>query len=265
MKYSIKNTLSLLLSAGLVLIILGGWCNLAFAEIGDDPSTSNNNKGYTLLAPLPGTTQDCAKNKNGKIDCTTDIQTYIPGIFNLTIGIAGVLAVLMILIGGVEYITTDAIQGKHDGKKRINNALLGLLLVLVSWILLRTINPKLTEFNLAIKSTTATKSGETTTEYTGTAAEIASKESTESSTNAEGYVVSKHTKITEYEDVTESSVVTETYIDKDGNTHTTKTTKNREGVYSTEERLQLKGSDDDATISKDGSSPNYNFDGWGGN
>lgn len=157
MKFSIKKTFSRLLFVGLALIILGGWYNFTLA-VDDDSSENNDKKGYTTLAPLPGTTQDCATDKNGEINCTTDLQTYLPGVFNLTIGIAGVLAVLMILIGGVEYITTDAIQGKHDGKQRINNALWGLVLVLVSWILLRTINPKLTVFDLTIKESVSSQS-----------------------------------------------------------------------------------------------------------
>lgn len=140
MKLSIKNTLSLLLPVGLALIILGGWFNFTLAD-----------KGYTPLTVLPGTT-----NSEGQVT----IDSYIPGIFNLTIGIAGVLAVLMILIGGVEYITTDAIQGKSDGKSRISNALWGLVLVLVSWILLHTINPKLTVFDLTIKESVSSQSAE---------------------------------------------------------------------------------------------------------
>lgn len=126
---------------GLCLTALGVITGSAFAE-SDNPKTSTGKKEYTPLAPLPGTT-----NSEGQVT----LDSYIPGIFNLTIGIAGVLAVLMILIGGVEYITTDAIQGKQDGKGRISNALWGLILVLVSWILLYTINPKLTVFDLTIK------------------------------------------------------------------------------------------------------------------
>lgn len=125
----------------------GSLSDLALAE---DSSTSWDQ--YTPLAPLPGTT-----NEEG----AADIQTYIPGIFKLAIGIAGVLAVLMIIIGGVEYITTDAIQGKSEGKARIQNALWGLVLVLVSWILLYTINPKLTVFNLNVETTTSTDGGQT--------------------------------------------------------------------------------------------------------
>jgi len=141
MKNKTKKILTAAMFLGLCAFNIGSLTHSASAQ-----SASNSWDEYTPLAPLPGTT-----NEEGK----TDIQTYIPGIFKLVIGIAGVLAVLMIIIGGVEYITTDAIQGKSEGKARIQNALWGLVLVLVSWILLYTINPKLTVFNLNVETTTS--------------------------------------------------------------------------------------------------------------
>ena len=141
MKNKTKKILMAVMFLGLCAFNIGILTHSALAQ-----SASNSWDEYTPLAPLPGTT-----NEEGK----TDIQTYIPGIFKLVIGIAGVLAVLMIIIGGVEYITTDAIQGKSEGKARIQNALWGLVLVLVSWILLYTINPKLTVFNLNVETTTS--------------------------------------------------------------------------------------------------------------
>ena len=149
MKNKTKKILTVVMFLGLCAFNIGILTHSVSAQ-----SASNSWDEYTTLAPLPGTTQDCVTDSDGKINCTTDIQTYIPGVFKLAIGIASVLAVLMIIIGGVEYITTDAIQGKSDGKARIQNALLGLVLVLVSWILLYTINPKLTVFNLNVGTTT---------------------------------------------------------------------------------------------------------------
>lgn len=139
MKPKIKKNIVLLMSIMSSFIILGGMVDLVLVS-----AQETGGKQYTLLAPLP------FANEKGQVT----IDTYIPGVFNLAIGIAGVLAVLMIIIGGVEYITTDAIQGKTDGKARIQNALWGLLLALVSYILLHTINPKLTMFDLNVKTTT---------------------------------------------------------------------------------------------------------------
>lgn len=104
---------------------------------------------YTVLAPLPGTTQgNCPP---GATDCKTSLTEYLPGVFNLAIGLSAAFAVLMIVIGGFQYISTDAIQGKQAGKERIKNAVLGLVLVISAWLILATINPKLLEINLNIE------------------------------------------------------------------------------------------------------------------
>ncbi|MBU6430849.1 MAG: hypothetical protein KGJ58_01015 [Patescibacteria group bacterium] len=157
MELKIKKVITVIAFTGFGFGIFGGNVGLVFADISGGSWDKDNS--YTPLASLPGTT-----NSNGNVT----IDTYIPGIFNLAIGIAGVLAVLMIIIGGVEYMTTDAIGGKEEGKERISNALKGLLLVLVSWILLYTINPKLTVFDLRAPQTVSTQtSNGGTTGYTG--------------------------------------------------------------------------------------------------
>lgn len=107
---------------------------------------------YTVLAPLPGTTE-CANDKLGA-DCKTTLERYLPGLFNLLIGIAAVFAVLMIVLGGIQYMSSDALQGKEDGKARIWNAVKGLVLVIGAWLILTTINPKLLEINLNIDPVT---------------------------------------------------------------------------------------------------------------
>lgn len=64
------------------------------------------------------------------------------------IGIAGVLAVIWIAIGGIQYMTTDSFENKLDGKKKIQDALLGLLLVITSWLILYTIDRRILDINL---------------------------------------------------------------------------------------------------------------------
>ena len=85
-----------------------------------------------LLAPIPG------YFNNG-----TDLAGYLQNAYKLTIGIAGVLAVLMIVIGGIEYIFSAVPSAKSDAKNRINGAVFGLIIALTSYILLRTLNPEL--------------------------------------------------------------------------------------------------------------------------
>jgi hypothetical protein len=108
-------------------------------------ATATNSTGnYTPLAPLPGT------GVNGN-DSSVNLQSYIPGIIKLIIGIAGALAVIMIVIGGVQYLSTDAIGGKSEGKEKITNALIGLLLAIGAFVILNTINPGTLQLNLNLK------------------------------------------------------------------------------------------------------------------
>jgi hypothetical protein len=105
---------------------------------------------YKLLAPLPdgnnGTmsTYDPTENNN--------IGTYLNLMIKLFIGICAVLAVIMIVWGGIEYMTTELISSKEAGKERIIHAILGLLLALGAWTLLYNINPDL--LNTDLKSLT---------------------------------------------------------------------------------------------------------------
>lgn len=107
---------------------------------------------YTVLAPLPGTTNDtCDTSDPNNPGCKTVLEKYLPGLFNLAIGISAAFAVLMIVIGGFQYMSTDALQKKQDGRERIKNAILGLFLVIGAWIILYTINPNLLNLNLSIE------------------------------------------------------------------------------------------------------------------
>ena len=68
---------------------------------------------------------------------------YLNGIVKILVALAGALAVIMIIYGGVQYMLTDSVYGKDAGKKTITNALEGLLLALTAFIILNTINPAL--------------------------------------------------------------------------------------------------------------------------
>jgi len=55
----------------------------------------------------------------------------------------------MIVIGGIEYMTTELISSKEAGKERIRGAILGLLLALGAWTLLNQINPDILKTDLS--------------------------------------------------------------------------------------------------------------------
>lgn len=95
---------------------------------------------YYNLAPLP--------EIGPTVDPTAGLGSYLNLMLKLFIGICAVLAVVMIIIGGLEYLTSELVSSKESGKDRITNAVLGLVLALGAYALLFTINPDLLKTDL---------------------------------------------------------------------------------------------------------------------
>ena len=55
---------------------------------------------------------------------------------------------IMIVVGGITYATSDVFSQKSNAKETITNALIGLLIVISSYMILYTVNPDLLSFNL---------------------------------------------------------------------------------------------------------------------
>jgi hypothetical protein len=98
-------------------------------------------EGYKPLVTLPGIFTAG--------EATNPVE-IIKGIYGIAIGIGSVIATVMIIWAGFEYMYQESITGKSAARERITNAFLGLLVILGSYILLRTINPALVEFNLLL-------------------------------------------------------------------------------------------------------------------
>ncbi len=74
------------------------------------------------------------------------------------IGLAAVLAVIMIIWGGLEYSTQDSVSKKGAGKERIQQAILGLVLVLSPVLVFSIINPSILNLSISLpKLDTASK------------------------------------------------------------------------------------------------------------
>lgn len=95
---------------------------------------------YTLLQPLPGLGEK-----------TTGLE-YLPTLFQLLIAVTTLLAVIWIVLGGIQYMSTASSSGKAGGKKKVQDALLGLLLAGSSWIILNTINPTIVNTPFGVDS-----------------------------------------------------------------------------------------------------------------
>ena len=101
------------------------------------------NNAYVPLTSLPGVT-------NVNVGANGNVSSYLGSMYTLGIMIATALAVIMIMWGGIEYMSTDSMGGKEGGKEKVTNALFGLILALSSWLILNTINHQLISSNLTL-------------------------------------------------------------------------------------------------------------------
>ena len=104
-------------------------------------------QGYVPLAPLPGTFSSSGDTKSA------NIGGYLSGMLKLLIALGGALAILMAIIGGTQYVAAGiSPDAKSSAKARIANAFIGLALILSSYLILNSINPKLVAFDLSLKT-----------------------------------------------------------------------------------------------------------------
>ncbi len=86
------------------------------------------------------------KTKNGKLSIPW-IGEYIVAIYKYAIGIVGILAAVVLMFGGVLWITAGGNNERiSNAKSWIAASLSGLVLALCSYMILYTINPNLVKF-----------------------------------------------------------------------------------------------------------------------
>ncbi len=102
-----------------------------------DCSWGRTDGKYCMLAPIPYLGGETVDVYGG------GLSSYLKAIYRMGIIAAIALSIIMITMGGLKYASTDAINGKEEGKQMIQQALLGLVLALMSYLLLQQINPAL--------------------------------------------------------------------------------------------------------------------------
>jgi len=93
------------------------------------------------------------------------IAEYIAALYKYAIGIVGILAAVVMMFGGLQWLTAGGNTGQtQSAKEWIKAALTGLIIALTSYIILFTINPDLITFkSIGLKSvTTSTITKEST-------------------------------------------------------------------------------------------------------
>lgn len=79
----------------------------------------------------------------GLAPATPDFEGFVETIMRMAIIAAALIAVIKLILAGAQYVLSGIVTKKEQAKKDIQSALIGLLIILISVVILRTINPKL--------------------------------------------------------------------------------------------------------------------------
>ncbi len=100
-----------------------------------------------LIVDIPGIEDFVVEEDNGSVK-PNFIGVYVAAAYTWLIGAATLIAVVMMMIGGLQYAMA---RGKHESiekaKKRIGNAIIGLILLLAAYNIAFLINPDLVVFD----------------------------------------------------------------------------------------------------------------------
>ncbi|EKD33385.1 MAG: hypothetical protein ACD_76C00041G0003 [uncultured bacterium] len=96
-----------------------------------------------LNIPIPNLQFSQISTEGGKINVPF-LAEYIAAVFQWMLGAGTIFAIVMIMIGGVQWIIGSGTGEIKQAQHRISQAVIGLVLLFGSWVLLNTVNPKLT-------------------------------------------------------------------------------------------------------------------------
>lgn len=97
----------------------------------------NGNLGYVPLEPI-GFDLSGIQNTNQNA-----FGEWLSFLLKIAISVGGLVAVVMLVFGGVVYMVSEVVDKKHEALERIQASFLGLFILIASWLILNTINPQL--------------------------------------------------------------------------------------------------------------------------
>ncbi len=72
------------------------------------------------------------------------VPFYVVYLIEFAIGISGLIAILILVVGGFQYVIGGATEKQEQAKNTIQYALLGLVVVLVAWVVVNIVQFMLT-------------------------------------------------------------------------------------------------------------------------
>jgi len=107
-------------------------CALALFILAISAALASSVFAYDPMVRLPGLPA------TGSIS----LSMYLVGLYNFLVSIVGIIAVMMMIIGGMRYISAAGSQTAiGDAKDMVSSAVTGLILAIFAWIIVAAINP----------------------------------------------------------------------------------------------------------------------------
>ncbi|MCE9643817.1 pilin [Candidatus Parcubacteria bacterium] len=97
---------------------------------------------YRLLRPLP--------NFPAVIGTELTLTSYLQSAFYLVLGLSATAAVILGIVYGFAYMTSDVVVSKENAKKHLTQIVWGIGLLLASYLILYTINPRLVNLDAGL-------------------------------------------------------------------------------------------------------------------
>jgi hypothetical protein len=82
------------------------------------------------------------------LESTNDFGDYVAAIYTWMLGVSITIAVVMVMIGGLQYTFSAGGGEAGKAKKRIRDAVMGVILLLFSYAILSTVNPALVKLQV---------------------------------------------------------------------------------------------------------------------
>jgi len=140
-----------------ILIVLALF--LFFGCISGVSAANTVDSGFVALAPIPGLTDDTTTS----VVNSASLAVFFNNLYKYLIGLAAVLATLQIIWAGIKmaYFNKDSANAIKKSREAIQQAILGLILVLLPVLVFSIINPNI--LNLSLNLPALNKLAETTT------------------------------------------------------------------------------------------------------
>lgn len=84
----------------------------------------------------------------GEITIVQGFSDYISKAYNYLLGISVTIVIVMVMIGGLQYVLSAGTGNIQKAKERISNAIIGFMLLSFAYVILFTVNPNLVSLRL---------------------------------------------------------------------------------------------------------------------